>query len=229
MELQNALSIAQTYPFVDIDADGRTIRKHINPQELSIPVMRGYVQAHKQITIVPKKLNGNSPVRLIGNSITVDHSEIPQYPIRQHFAESLNGFDGAMQPNNGNSELYRIMYENAKEEAREYKRKYEDAINDKHKAELELAGSKNSVVGDIAQGLAGFAPMIMGGMTNGVAGMGNATPPPAPALKPVADVKLAAIVKYYSTLDESSRQKVYDLLAKVFADISKIDKLLSTI
>lgn len=235
MELQNALSIARTYPYVDIDAEGRTIRKHLNTGELTPELLRSYVVAHQQVTIVPKKLNGNSPIRLIGNAMTVDLGSI-----QNHQPRGLDGFEPSFPPvapapssrQSGSEDLYRILYENAREEAREYKRKYEDALNDKHKVELELAGNKNSVVGDIAQGLAGFAPMLMGSMGGGVGVAGvpqQQQPQPAPGLKPVSDVKLAAIIQYYNKLDDAGRQKVYELLAKVFADLSKIDQIISTL
>ena len=78
-------------------------------------------------------------LRLTAEAVTLDQSTITPKAVN-----GLNGFE--MQHNSNNGELYRIMYENAKEEARDYKRRYEDAISDKHKAELELAGSKNSVI-----------------------------------------------------------------------------------
>ncbi len=222
MEIQSALTIIKTYPFVDIDTDQGTIRKHLPTNELSADLIRSYLATYKRIMLVPKRLIGTSPQRQVQEAITLDLSALQ--PVN-----GLSGFDGSpMVANNNNSELYRIMYENAKEEAREYKRKYEDAIADKHKAELELAGNKNSVVGDIAQGLAGFAPMIMGSMGKAPVGVGEAPQPqaqPANNFKPVSDVKLQAIIRAYYNLDETAKQKVYDLLAKVFSDLSVIDRL----
>lgn len=222
MEIQSALTIIRTYPFADIDTDQGTIRKHLPTNELNVDLIRSYLTTYKRIMLVPKRLMGTSPQRQVQEAITLDLSAIQ--PIN-----GLSGFDGpTMAVNNNNSELYRIMYENAKDEAREYKRKYEEAISEKHKAELELAGNKNSVVGDIAQGLAGFAPMIMGGMGKTPVGVGEAPQVQAPQnnnFKPVSDVKLQAIIRAYSNLDETAKQKVYDLLAKVFSDLSVIDRL----
>lgn len=224
MKIESAITIIQTYLFADIDADGKTIRKHIDTKEITNSLLESFIDAYKSVTLVPKKLNGNSPIRLVGNSITVEAE-----------SKGLNGFNnipampvpGPASSNSG--DLYRILYENAKDEAKEYKRKYEDVLNEKHKVELELAGNKNSYVGDIAQGLAGFAPMLMGGMGGGVGmgGVGQTPTQPQPSIKPVTDVKLAAIIQYYNKLDDAEREKVYQLLAKVFGDISIIDSLIS--
>ena len=155
--------------------------------------------------------NGNAPIRLVGSAIVVDDA-----------GRSLAGYEPNYIPQpvsiprgNDSGDLYRILYENSKEEARDYKRKYEDALNEKHKVELELAGNKNSFVGDIAQGLAGFAPMLMGGMGGGV-GVGSVAPSAPQPLKPVTDTKLAAIIQYYNRLDAHDKDKVYNLLALVF-------------
>lgn len=227
MKIESAITIIQTYQFADIDADGKSVRKHIATSDINTELLRSYLDAYGSIQLVPKKANGNSPIRLVGNAITVEAD-----------SRGLAGIDtvSAMPvsaPVSGGSsaDLYRILYETAKDEARDYKRKYEDVLNEKHKVELELAGNRNSVVGDIAQGLAGFAPLLMGGMGGNV-GVGSIaqTPQPAqPAVKPVTDVKLAAIIQYYNKLDETDRDKVYQLLAKVFGDISKIDSLIQTL
>lgn len=225
MDIQSVLTILKTYPFADIDSEGVTIRKHIATGDLSPDLVRSYLVQYHNITLVPKRMMGTSPVRNQQEAITLDAAKLQPAP-----SYGLNGFDG-MPPHSsgGSSELYKIMYENAKEEAREYKRKYEDAINDKHRAELELASSKNSFVGDIAQGLAGFAPVLMGGMgANAPAapvGIGE-VPKPQVTAKPLTDVKLQAIVKYYSGLDNAAKERVYSLLAKVFSNLNLIDKML---
>jgi hypothetical protein len=225
MEIQSALTIIKTYPFADIDNEQGTIRRHVSTTDLTAELLRSYISAYKKITLVPKRMMGTSPQRLISEVIKVDVPALQ--PVN-----GLNGFDTpqSMGANSGqNSELYRIMYENAKDEAKEYKQKYEEAIKEKHKAEIELAGNKNSVVGDIAQGLAGFAPMLMGGIGKTAVGVGEAPQQATPHngnLKPISDIKLQAIIRYYSNLDDVSKQRIYDLLAKVFTDLSLIDKIL---
>lgn len=224
MDIQSTLTIIKTYPFADIDSEGITIRKHIATSDLTPDLVRSYLVQYRKITLVPKRMMGTSPIRNTQEAISLDAASLQ--PVSLH---GLNGFDGVpAQSSGGSAELYRIMYENAKEEAREYKRKYEDAVSDKHRAELELASNKNSVVGDIAQGLAGFAPMLMGGMGGSSAvGVGEVPKPqPQPNTKPVSDIKLQAIVKYYAGLDSTNKQKVYDLLAKVFSDLTLIDKMM---
>lgn len=223
MDIQTALTIAKTFPSVDIEADGQIIRKNIDSGTLDDTLLRSYFNAHGSLTIVPKKKNGNAPIRLVGSAIVVDDA-----------GRSLAGYEPNYIPQpvsiprgNDSGDLYRILYENSKEEARDYKRKYEDALNEKHKVELELAGNKNSFVGDIAQGLAGFAPMIMGGMGGGV-GVGSVAPSAPQPLKPVTDTKLAAIIQYYNRLDAHDKDKVYNLLALVFGDLTLIDKFLTT-
>jgi NADH dehydrogenase/NADH:ubiquinone oxidoreductase subunit G len=171
-------------------------------------------------------MTGNAPMKVTDEAITISHKDL----------EGENGLSGieaglgvSSRSSSPESELYKIMYENAKEEAREYKRKYEDALNDKHKAEIELAGSKSSGLGEIAQGLAGFAPMLLGAGTSSPAPLGEAQPHSQSQAQVAkkADVRLQAIVKHYSTLQEDEKEAVYSLLVKVFSDMEKIGEIVS--
>jgi len=224
MNLKDVLQVLKTYPTVDIETKDKLIRRNISTSELSEALLRSYVSIYSIITIIPKKMTGNAPMKVPDEAITISHKDL----------EGENGLSGvetglsvSSRSSSPESELYKIMYENAKEEAREYKRKYEDALNDKHKAEIELAGSKGSGLGEIAQGLAGFAPMLLG------AGTGTGSPAPLGEAQPQAhvakkaDVRLQAIVKHYSTLNEEEKDAVYNLLSKVFGDLGKINEIVS--
>lgn len=232
MDVSAALNILKSYPLFDIDTlSGETKRKQLSPDMADEKMIRGYVNAFGGIRLVPKKLIGASPMRLTSETIEIRVTDLrPEYPAQQ----GLNGMFDTPSPayqmsrnhDNSNTELYRLMYENAKEEAREYKRKYEDAINDKHKAELELAGKGNGM----GEAFGAMVPALAGLMTGGggAAGVGNVprTPPAAPALQPIKDQKLGLIINYYNRLATEDKEKVYNLLAKVFTDLSQIDTLL---
>lgn len=235
MDINSTLNIIRSYPFVDIDKGETIIRRHVATAELTPDLLRSYLEMHGQISIVPKRMNGNAPTRLAAESMTLNAAKFAGVgmgaldaiaPVQyNHHAPSNPA------PSAGNSDVYRILYEQALADVREYKRKYEDAKEAQHKAELELAGNKNSMVGDIAQGLAGVAPMLFGGGGAPVAGLAGAPPatqPQAPTQPPrPVDQRTAAIVKHYSGLDDTNKQKVYTLLAKVFSDISRIDDILT--
>lgn len=230
MDVLAALNILKSYPLFDIDTlSGELKRKQLSPDMADENMIRGYVNMFGGIRLVPKKLIGASPMRLPSEAIEIRLTDLrPEYPVRQ----GLNGYLDTPPPtyqmsrnsDNSSAELYRIMWENAKEEAREYKRKYEEAINDKHKAELELAGKGNGM-GEV---LGAMAPALAGLMGGGAAGVGNVphTPQTAPALQPIKDQKLGLIINYYNRLAPEDKEKVYNLLAKVFTDLSQIDTIL---
>ncbi|NMC34840.1 MAG: hypothetical protein GYA36_20660 [Veillonellaceae bacterium] len=122
--------------------------------------------------------------------------------------------------------MYRIMWENERENAREYREKYEKTLEELRKLEVEHAASKNSAVGDIVAGLAGVVPSLMG-LDGGALGTTAGKPQGAgQSLQPVKDNRLQAIVMYYTKLDENQKSKVYNLLAKVFQNINSIDSIL---
>lgn len=222
MTTTDIIRIARSYPYIDIEANGNVIRKQIQPTELSEELLRSYVSIYDKLTIVPKKMVGSSPMRIMDEAISFDKKTL-------HITEEagLGGFELPQRSTSASSELYKIMYENAKEEAREYKRKYEDAISDKHKAELELAGSKSGGLDGIIQGLAGFAPMLLNGGAAAPQSLGDvpAQQPQQPVPVKRIDVRLQAIAKHYTSLAEDTKEKVYTLLTKLFTDITKIDEL----
>ena len=233
MELNKVLTIIKSYPFVDIDKGSTIMRRHVPTGTLTADLLQSYSDMYGEISIVPKKMNGNSPVRLTGETIPL--SPQPISPL----ITGMSGVETTMpqmammpqQGGNNDSNIYRILYEQARQELSEYKRKYDEAVEGRHRAEMERAENKTSMVGDIAQGLAGVAPLLFGG---GMNGLGNATPEPTPQAAPQPaprpmDVRLQGIIKHYNGLDDANKQKVYSLLAKLFTDISRIDTLIETI
>lgn len=219
MNLNDVLNIIKSYSHVDIESEGKIIRKHIPTSELQSGLLKSYVSIHGSIKIIPKRMVGNAPMKVADEAIMVDKSSVET-------DVGLGTIETASRSNSPESELYKIMYENAKEEAREYKRKYEDALNDKHKAEIELAGSKNSGFGDIAQGLAGFAPMLLGGNQSAPLGEANQSEGKTKVEKK-ADPRLQAIVKNYSTLSDDNKDGIYALVVKALSNLEKIDEIIS--
>lgn len=224
MTTSDIVKIANSYPFIDIEANGNIVRKNIKPSELSEDLLRSYVSLYDKLSIVPKRMVGSSPMRIVDEAISFDKASLNIKDV------GLSGFDELPQRSNGNGEMYKILYETAKEEARDYKRRYEEAIIDKHKVELELAGSKSGGLDGIISGLAGFAPMLLNQGAPASMPLGNVSQQPqqqAQVPVPVkrVDVRLQAIAKHYSSLDEATKDKVYAFLGKLFTDISKIDEL----
>ena len=207
-----------------------------------------------EISFIPKSYIGNSPRKHIDQRIKMDAQvasapaqqflQFDHQPAQQTFAglgnpysnmPNSNSYPQQYQPqqqqyvpqqSSGSGDLYKVLYDAKCNELIEANRKLEDERERRHKAELELSGSKNSVVGDIAQGLAGIAPMLISGMGGG-AGLAG-TPAPAQVqqattrLQPVTDKRISSIVRHYATLDEASKQGIYELLDAIFADLSLI-------
>lgn len=228
MDLTAVIQIVKTYPFADIDkADGGVIRKHIPTSELSEDMLRSYGAIYGAIRIIPKRLMGNAPLRLDNEAISIPN--VPQIePLPATTLATSLGSPYSAQPTPQGENVYKILYENAKEDAREYKRKYEDILTEIRKLEVEHAGSKNSFVGDLAQGLAGFAPLLMG---KGMAGLGEASSTPEQPAQhvsqvgtPIKDRRLVNIVTYYNKLEEGLKQKLYELLSLALTSPEKIEK-----
>jgi len=218
MNLNDILNIIQSYSHVDIESNGKIIRKHLPTGELSINLLGSYLSIHDTLSVIPKRMMGNAPMKQQDEAIIISKDSIK--------GSGLSGVENVARPTvGGESELYRILYENAKEEAREYKRKYEDAQADKHKAEIEIAGNRNGGLGDIIQGLAGFAPVFMGsGASQGAVPLGDANQP-TPTIK--VDARLQNITKRFVTLAEEDKDSIYGLTIKAFANLDKIDDIIS--
>ena len=227
MNLASVITILRTYPSCDIDrTSGQPIRKNVTSTELTEDLLSSYTSVYGNIRIYPRVVRGAVSVRV--------ESEMIELPGQKDAVSGLSGVDSlpAVSSSGNMTEMYKLMYDNEKESSREYKRKYEDILTELRKLEVEHAGSKNSVIGDIASGLAGFAPMLMGGA--GVAGLGNTTTETKPAIaqtgfKPIDDKRLAAIIQYYQKLGEENKVKVYSLLAKVFGNLDAIDQIIQFI
>lgn len=221
MDLSAVIQVIRTHPFVDIEKiDGGIVRKHMPTSELSESTIRSYGAIYGDIRLVPKKLMGNAPLRLESEAIVVPKISVDPVPAPLPFT-GLTGLGSPYQPQAQpatGENVYKILYERANDEAKEYKRKYEDTLTELRKLEVEHAGSKGNVLGDIAQGLAGVAPLLIG---KGAAGLGEAPSQPVqqqPAVSPVKDKRLVNIVTYYNRLGEDGKQQVYELLALVFSE-----------
>lgn len=222
MKAAHIINILKSYPFCDIERGNTIIRRQLPTDELDEGLLESYTSAYGKIKIIPKRMSGNSPIRIQDEAVELSASDFPK-----QYSQGLNGFDS--QPSQGGSgELYKIMYENARAEASEYKQKYEAALNDKHKAELEMVGNKSNWLEHIGPTMGTLGAVLLNG--GAPAGMGSipqqpvSTPAPA-NLQPV-DPQLKAIITYYNKLDADNKQKVYTLLAKVFTDLGRIDDVL---
>lgn len=257
MDINQIISRLKQYPFFDIEKGGTVVRKQVATDYINAELIADFIRQYGEMYFIPKRMKGNSPKQLIEHRIKIDAQgasapaqqflQFDHQPAQQAFA-GLGNPHSNMQNNfpqqyqhsypqhqqaSGNGDLYKVLYDAKCNELIEANRKLEDERERRHKAELELSGSKNSVVGDIAQGLAGIAPMLLGGMGGG-AGLAG-TPAPAqvqqaaPRLQPVTDKRIGAIVRHYSTLDEDSKQGIYEILDFIFADLSQIDKIKQTL
>ena len=226
MTIQYALNILKTYPFVDIDKEGETIRKQVKSEDVTAELLNSYLSAHKKIELVPKTAQGASTIRNTADTISLNSSMI------ESNVAGLNGISedytrnpsALPQPVGGLEVFYKNLWEDAKNDVRDYKRRYEDAIADKHKLDIELAGNKNSFMSNLAPALAGLAPMLMGG---GVAPLAGTSEPQlnAPSPQPIQDSRIVGIVKFFATLDEPTKAKFYELCGKIFTDTSQIDTI----
>lgn len=252
MDIQQIISRLKQYPFFDIEKDGVVVRKQVATDLINAELIADFFRRYGEMYFIPKRMKGSAPYQLPEQRIKIDaHGasapaqqflQFDHQPAQQAFAGLGNPHSNIM-PNSNNypqqyqpqyappantgGDMYKIFYETALAELRETKNKLEEERERRHKAELELSGSKNSVVGDIAQGLAGIAPMLLNGMGGaGLAGTQAQAPVQAPQsgprLQPVTDKRIGGIVRHYATLDEASKQGIYEILDTIFADLSLI-------
>jgi len=221
MTVSEVLVVLRTYPAFDIEkSDGTPLRRQVKWGQDTPELLQSYVRMYGQIKIVPKRKQGSAFVRDTGSIMDVGNAQVVPYPL----GSVDSGFIGG--PSSGGTDVYRIMWENERENAREYREKYEKTLEELRKLEVEHAASKNSAVGDIVAGLAGVVPSLMG-LDGGALGTTAGKPQGAgQSLQPVKDNRLQAIVMYYTKLDENQKSKVYNLLAKVFQNINSIDSIL---
>ncbi|NTW18178.1 MAG: hypothetical protein HGA42_00590 [Nostocales cyanobacterium W4_Combined_metabat2_030] len=231
MTITQALQIIQTYPHYDIDKEGLTLRKNLKTGDATLDLINSYLSAHGKITLVPKYMNGNAPTRNENDSIALDSSMLEK--VNPAPVNGLGGFENI--PASSPSEsFYKILYEQSRAELSDLKRRYDDAKDEKHKAEIELVANKNGVGAQLVQGVTALAPALAGIFGGGVAGVGvGSTEAPSPSpmqqaqLEAAKDSKLVAIVQHYQTLDNEMKAKVYSLLAKLFSNPGQIDEILS--
>lgn len=248
MDIQTIISRLKQYPFFDVEKGGVVVRKQVATDYINAELIADFIRQYGEMYFIPKRMKGNSPYQLIEQRIKIDaqgasapaqqflqfdtpqpvaglgnpytntmHSNYPQTYQQQHLPAPSHG---------GGGDMYKIFYETTLAELRETKNKLEEERERRHKAELELSGSKNSVTGDIMQGLAGIAPVLLQNMGAGGALAGTHVQAPAqtsaPRMQPVTDKRVSLIVRHYSTLDEQSKQGIYEILDALFADLSLI-------
>lgn len=229
MTIQYALNILKTYPFVDIDKGGETIRKQIKSEDVTAELLNSYISAHKKIELVPKSTQGNTSIRNTSDTITLDSSMIEK-------SSNVGGLNGISddytrnpaalpQPVGALEVFYKNLWEDAKNDVRDYKRRYEDAMAEKHKLDIEIAGNKNSFMSNLAPALGSLVPMFMGGSTAPLAGTPETQTTSQPQIQPIQDVRIKGIVQFFATLDEPTKAKFYELCGKIFADTSQIDTI----
>jgi len=219
MNLNEILGILRSYPAFDIEKpDGIILRKQLKPGQDAEEILRSYAAMHGRLRIIPKRKQGNAFIR--------DTSSIMELgAVSDPLSYSLAGISpGQPSVADNSGEIYRIMWEAEKQNAREYRDKYEKTLEELRKLEVEHAASKNNVLGDIVGGLAGVLPSVIGGQ---VPALGSAQPAPNNNLQPVTDKRLVGIISYYNKLDEQGKAKIYSLLAKVFQNMQKIDDVIS--
>lgn len=221
MTVGEALVVLRTYPAFDIEKfDGTPLRRQVRMGQDTVELLQSYVRMHGQIRVIPKRKQGSAYVRDTGSIMEVGGAQSTPYPLGSIDSGYIAGAASA------GTDVYRVMWENERENAREYREKYEKTLEELRKLEVEHAASKNSAIGDIVTGLAGVVPSLMG-LDGGTLGSTSGKPQGAgQPLQPVKDNRLQAIVMYYSKLDDSQKSKVYNLLAKVFQNINSIDSIL---
>lgn len=227
--IKSIITILRTYAACDVERanDKQIIRKQLNPTEVTEDLLKSYASVHGDLLIIPKRYVGTSPQRVESEAIHIPKSLL--FPaVYQN--NGLSGFDSLPVQNNtgGNDNMYKIMYEREREEAKEYKQKYEETLNNLRSKEIELAEKKPNIVGDLVQGLAGFAPMLMqsGGLGLGSA-PANPQPQPAQNMQPVTDKRLASIAGYWSKIDEPTKDNIYNIVAAILTNPSNANTVLS--
>jgi len=221
MNLNEILGILRSYPAFDIEKpDGAILRKQLKPGHEAEEILRSYASMYGRLRIIPKRKQGSAYIRDTSSIMEFGTlSETPSYPLA-----GIGMLQTATTGDNS-GEIYRIMWEAEKQNAREYRDKYEKTLEELRKLEIEHAASKNNVLGDIVGGLAGVLPSVIGSQTPA---LGSAQPV-SNNLQPLTDKRLVGIISFYNKLDEQGKAKIYSLLAKVFQNMQKIDDIISLI
>lgn len=228
MDISAAINVLQSYPYCDIEKrDGTLLRKQVSTSEISEALLKSYATLNGDIRVIPKRLMGKAPLRIESEAILIPSS--PEPPMYQQ--QPLLGLSGVgAQFSSTSNEMYKILYEKECKEKDDYRKRYEDTLSELRKLEVEHAGSKGSLMGDIAQGLAGVAPFIMGGKGGGALGEAPAASAPAqPQMTKVQDKRLVNIINYFSRLEEEGKAAFYNLFAKATERRENVSKAIEVL
>ena len=220
--LKNIITILKAYPAVDIfkNSDQTVIRRQLYPNEITEELLKSYAALHGDLYVMPKLMSGNSPRKVEDEAII-----IPRNLILQSQTQPLSGFSDPTPVQSGNSDMYRIMYEREREEAKDWKQKYESTLEQLRQKEIQLAEQKPDVMGDVMKGLAGFAPLLL---NQGAGSLGSTPQTPAKPtnLQPISDNRLTAIIGYWPKIDENTKNNIYNIVAAILSNPDKVEAVL---
>jgi hypothetical protein len=219
--LKNIITILKAYPAVDIfrNSDKSVIRRQLYPNEITEDLLKSFASVHGDLYVMPKLMSGNSPRKVEDEAII-----IPRNLLVQAVHQTLSGFTDTP-VHNGNSDMYRIMYEREREESKDWKQKYENTLEQLRQKEILLAEQKPDVMGDVMKGLAGFAPLLM---SQGAPALGS-TPAKPSNLQPINDNRLTAIIGYWPKIDENTKNNIYNIVAAILSNPDKAEAVFSVL
>jgi hypothetical protein len=222
--IKNIITILKAYPAIDVfkDSDKSVIRRQLYPNEITEELLRSYAVLHGDLYIVPKLMSGNSPRKVEDETMV-----IPRNLLVQTVPQTLSGLPD-IPVSSGNSDMYRIMYEREREEAKDWKQKYETTLEQLRQKEIALAEQKPDVMGDVMKGLAGFAPLLM---NQGAGALGSTPQTPAKPnnLQPINDNRLTAIIGYWPKIDENTKNNIYNIVALILTKPDKAEAVLTVL
>lgn len=219
MELQEIIDKLRSYPAFDIEANGVVVQKQLYTDNTDIKeVVMCAADNFSRIRLVPKNRVGNAFMRDTANSMSYQKKTVPEHQ------EAPADVSMQLPVGNNSSDFYRILWEQERANAREYKEKYERVYEDLHRKELELVENKNSIGASMISGLGSIAPMFMGG-GGGVGELpaqSHPQPQTTPGSKPI-DKKMGQVVTCYMKQTEDVKKKLAKLFSNIFSQIELLD------
>lgn len=210
---------------------GRIIRKQVYPDNEDLEqLLRSMAKQFGTIRIVPKRKMGNASVRNTDNIMTYSEpSSLTDMGLSginavQPYVSTQSPMPMPM-PTSGNNDIYRILWEQEKQNSREWRDKYEHAYNELNDKKIELAESKSSTMGSLIQGVGSVIPAFMGGM--GGNGIGQAPQQQQHGdFHVIKDKRLAGITVCYNGLPDEAKSKLYTLMTQIFQNPEILDTLI---